>query len=25
VTQREDPRVPTGAYVSIRDGHVYPQ
>jgi len=25
VTQREDPRVPTGAYVSIRAGHVYPQ
>ena len=25
VTQREDPRVPTGAYISIRDGHVYPQ
>jgi outer membrane lipoprotein SlyB len=25
VTQREDPRVPNGAYVSIRDGHVYPR
>jgi len=25
VTQREDPRVPNGAYVSIHDGHVYPQ
>ncbi|WP_458072048.1 glycine zipper 2TM domain-containing protein [Rhodanobacter sp. BL-MT-08] len=25
VTQRENPRVPNGAYVSIHDGHVYPQ
>jgi len=25
VTQREDPRVPNGAYVSIHDGHVYPR
>jgi outer membrane lipoprotein SlyB len=25
VTQREDPRVPNGAYVSIHDGHVFPR
>ena len=25
VTQREDPRLPAGAYVSIHDGRVYPQ